>query len=47
LHRQKPETIKYWNMDGTALDVGYLLGGIIAVFILGYLVVSLIKPDKF
>jgi len=34
-------------MDKIALDIGYLIGGIIAVFIIGYLVASLIKPDKF
>jgi K+-transporting ATPase KdpF subunit len=27
--------------------LGYLIGGIIAVLIMGYLVYSLIRPDKF
>ncbi len=26
---------------------GYLIGGIIAVFVLGYLVYTLIRPEKF
>lgn len=26
---------------------GYLIGGIIAVFLLGYLIFTLIKPEKF
>jgi K+-transporting ATPase KdpF subunit len=28
-------------------STGYLIGAVIAVFILGYLVFSLIKPEKF
>jgi K+-transporting ATPase KdpF subunit len=28
-------------------DSGYILGAIIALFILGYLVYTLIKPEKF
>jgi len=30
-----------------SLTAGYWVGGIIALFILGYLVYSLIRPEKF
>lgn len=30
-----------------AFPAGYLLGAIIALFLLGYLVYSLVKPEKF
>ena len=31
----------------TSSTIGYIIGAIIAVAILGYLIYSLIKPDKF
>jgi len=31
----------------TFTSVGYIIGGIIALLILGYLIYSLIKPEKF
>jgi K+-transporting ATPase KdpF subunit len=35
------------NVTGVASSYGYLIGGIISFLILGYLVYSLIKPEKF
>ena len=35
------------NPTGMNFTGGYVIGAIIAVFILGYLIYSLIKPDKF
>ena len=29
------------------LSMGYIIGGVIAVLILGYLLYSLVKPEKF
>lgn len=34
-------------MRQIALDIGYLIGGVIAVFLIGYLIATLIDPDKF
>ena len=28
-------------------SIGYIIGAVIALFILGYLLYSLVKPDKF
>ncbi|HUX53244.1 MAG TPA: K(+)-transporting ATPase subunit F [Williamwhitmania sp.] len=33
--------------SNTANSTGYIVGGIVSVFILAYLVYSLIKPEKF
>ncbi len=33
--------------EGTTMATGYILGAIIALFILSYLVYTLIRPDKF
>jgi K+-transporting ATPase KdpF subunit len=35
------------NFSGTNNDTGYVIGAIIALLILGYLVFSLVKPEKF
>jgi K+-transporting ATPase KdpF subunit len=32
---------------GTGNNLSYLLGGIIALFIMGYLIYTLMHPDKF
>lgn len=37
-------TSKTFEMDNT---VGYAIGAVIAVLLLGYLLYSLIKPEKF
>jgi K+-transporting ATPase KdpF subunit len=33
--------------QGNSTSAGYIIGGVIAVFILGYLLYSLVKPEKF
>jgi len=35
------------SVSATGSPSGYLIGGIIALFILGYLIYTLIRPDKF
>jgi K+-transporting ATPase KdpF subunit len=35
------------NSSGMNNSAGYVIGAIIALFILGYLVFSLFKPEKF
>jgi K+-transporting ATPase KdpF subunit len=32
---------------GTGLSAGYIIGAVIALFIMGYLVYSLVRPEKF
>ncbi|MDD4922542.1 MAG: K(+)-transporting ATPase subunit F [Bacteroidales bacterium] len=32
---------------GVSLSVGYVIGAVIALLVLGYLLYSLIKPEKF
>ena len=34
-------------VSGVNMDIGYIIGSVIALFILGYLIYALIKPDKF
>jgi K+-transporting ATPase KdpF subunit len=33
--------------EGTNMTLDYVLGGLVTVFILAYLVVALIKPERF
>jgi K+-transporting ATPase KdpF subunit len=35
------------NGDANTSQVNYYIGAVIALFILGYLIYSLLKPDKF
>ena len=35
------------NPDSSGSQAGYIIGGLIALLILGYLVYSLFKPEKF
>ena len=39
------ETIR--TIEMADITIGYIIGAIIALFILGYLFYSLIKPEKF
>jgi K+-transporting ATPase KdpF subunit len=32
---------------GNVSPLGYIIGGIVAVFLMGYLVYALLKPEKF
>ena len=32
---------------GVSISTGYIIGAVIALFILGYLFYSLVKPEKF
>jgi K+-transporting ATPase KdpF subunit len=34
-------------INESSIQVGYIIGAVIALFILGYLTFSLFKPDKF
>jgi K+-transporting ATPase KdpF subunit len=35
------------GLTGSSLNAGYLAGGVLALFILGYLIYTLMKPEKF